>query len=100
MGYSSWNDCSSMRDNGPDGWCWETEEHVKNITRYMIKTGLAKLGYNRINIDEGWLVARDNTTGMMYEDLDKFPNGMKALGDWIKAQETYPGSGEHMHYGL
>ena len=22
----------------------------------------------------------------MYEDLDKFPSGMKALGDWIKAQ--------------
>jgi hypothetical protein len=21
MGYSTWNDCSSFRDNGKDGWC-------------------------------------------------------------------------------
>jgi hypothetical protein len=21
MGYSTWNDCSSFRDNGPGGWC-------------------------------------------------------------------------------
>ncbi len=45
-------------------------------------------------------MGRNATTGMMYEDLSKFPSGMKALGDWIKAQETYPGSGEYMHYGL
>ena len=25
MGYSSWNDCSSFRDNGPNGWCWNSE---------------------------------------------------------------------------
>ena len=36
----------------------------------------------------------------MYEDLDKFPSGMKGLGDWIKAQETYPGSAQYMQYGL
>ena len=36
----------------------------------------------------------------MYEDLSKFPSGMKGLGDFIKAQETFPGSGEFMHYGL
>lgn len=36
----------------------------------------------------------------MYEDLSKFPSGMKALGTWITSQETYPGSNEYMHYGL
>jgi alpha-galactosidase len=88
-----------MRDNGPNGWCWDAEAHIKNVTTYMITSGLAKLGYNRVNVDEGWLKGR-NAQGVMYEDLDKFPSGMKALGDWIKAQETYPGSGEYMHYGL
>ena len=28
----------------------------------------------------------------MYEDLSKFPSGMKSLGDWVKAQG--------FHYGL
>jgi hypothetical protein len=52
MGYSSWNDCSSFRDNGQNGWCWNAEEHIKNITLYMQSSGLARLGYNRINVDE------------------------------------------------
>lgn len=47
IGYSTWNDCSSFRDNGADGWCWDSEAHIKNITLYMISSGLAKLGYNR-----------------------------------------------------
>ena len=99
MGYSTWNDCSSFRDNGPNGWCWDSEAHVKNVTLYMISSGLAKLGYTQVNVDEGWLKGRD-ANGQMYEDLDKFPSGMKGLGDWIKSQETFPGSGEMMRYGL
>ena len=63
----------------------------------MISSGLAKLGYTRVNVDEGWLKGR-NAQGVMYEDLDKFPSGMKGLGDWIKAQ-AIPGGG-FMQYGL
>ena len=48
MGYSTWNDCSSFRDNGPDGWCWDSEAHVKNVTLYLISSGLAKLGYTQV----------------------------------------------------
>ena len=99
MGYSSWNDCSSFRDNGPNGWCWDSEAHIKNVTLYMVSSGLAKLGYTQINVDEGWLKGR-NAAGQMYEDLDKFPSGMKGLGDWIKAQPTYAGSPDMMRYGL
>jgi alpha-galactosidase len=95
MGYSSWNACSSFRDNGPNGWCWNTEDYIHNVTAYMISSGLAKLGYNQINVDEGWLKGR-LPNGTIYEDTDKFPAGMKALGDFVHAQETYPGSGQYM----
>ena len=44
-------------------WCWDTEAHIQNVTEYFISSGLAKLGYVRINIDEGWLKGRDNVTG-------------------------------------
>ena len=37
------------------------------------------------NIDEGWLKGR-NAQGQMYEDLEKFPSGMKGLGDWVHSQ--------------
>ena len=46
--YSTWNDCSSMRDNGPNGWCWDSESHVKNTTLYLKSSGLFALGYNRM----------------------------------------------------
>ncbi len=36
----------------------------------------------------------------MYEDLSKFPSGMKGLGDWIKSTPLYPGSADNFLYGL
>ena len=99
MGYSTWNDCSSFRDNGKDGWCWESEKHVRAVTEYMISSGLARLGYVYINVDEGWLKGR-SAEGVIIEDLDKFPSGMAALGSWVNGQETFPGSNATMRYGL
>ena len=89
MGYSSWNDCASE----------VTEERIKNVTRHLIKTGLAAKGYVHVNVDEGWLLGRNTTTGDLIEDRDKFPSGMKALGEWIHSQEV-PGKGKVMKYGL
>lgn len=56
--------------NHVQGWCWNTEDHIKNVTKYFISSGLAKLGYVQINIDEGWLKGRA-ANGSMYEDWDK-----------------------------
>lgn len=47
---------------------------LNTVTLYMISSGLAKLGYTQINIDEGWLLGR-YPNGTIYEDLDKFPSG-------------------------
>ena len=89
MGYSSWNDCASE----------VTEERIKNVTRALISTGLAAKGFVHVNVDEGWLLGRNTTTGEMIEDRKKFPSGMKALGDWIHNQ-VVPGKGKIMKYGL
>merc|ERR1711907_144425 len=88
MGYSSWNDCASQI----------TEARIRNVTRHMIETGLAAKGYVHINVDEGWFKGRDSQ-GNMQEDRDKFPSGMKALGEWIHDQDV-PGKGKIMKYGL
>jgi len=69
MGYSSWNDCSSFRDNGQDGWCWQAEEHIKNITLYMQTSGLSKLGYNRVNVDE--VSSSSNFINLSYKLISK-----------------------------
>ena len=89
LGYSSWNDCASE----------VTEERIKNVTRHLISTGLAAKGYIHVNVDEGWFLKRDNQTGEIIEDPDKFPSGMKALGEWVHSQ-TVPGKGKVLKYGL
>jgi hypothetical protein len=33
-----------------------------------------------VNVDEGWLQGRYPANNTIYEDLTKFPSGMKALG--------------------
>lgn len=87
------------------------------------------MGYTQVNIDAGWLKGRF-PNGTIYEDLELFPSGyvrvcpcqialfskgygcvdatvaevcggrMAGLGSWIKSQETAPGSGRRMRYGL
>eukprot|EP00937_MAST-01D_sp_MAST-1D-sp2_P001575 g1575.t1 len=89
MGYSSWNDCASEIH----------EQRVKAIADGLIKTGLAAKGYVHVNVDEGWLLGRNATTNEIIEDPEKFPSGMKALGEHIHSLEV-PGKGKIMKYGL
>jgi alpha-galactosidase len=72
MGYSSWMDTSSN----------VTEDRIKYIADLLVSTGLSKLGYVYVNVDEGWLQGRDSNGSMVYDPV-KFPSGMKALGDYI-----------------
>ena len=57
MGYSSWNDCASEI----------TEQRIKNVTLALAETGLAAKGYVHVNVDEGWLLGRDNATGELVQ---------------------------------
>ena len=89
MGYSSWNDCASE----------VTEARIKKVTRALIDTGLAAKGYRYVNVDEGWIASRRDTSGGLVADPQKFPSGMRALGDWVHSQ-VVPGHGAVMKYGL
>eukprot|EP00042_Codosiga_hollandica_P033938 m.233308 g.233308 ORF g.233308 m.233308 type:complete len:553 (+) comp54289_c0_seq2:1-1659(+) len=89
MGYSSWNDCSSD----------VTEQRIINITNALIQTGLAAKGYRHVNVDEGWLLGRNATTGEIISDPSKFPHGMTWLGSWLHSQ-IIPGTNLSMLYGL
>ncbi len=90
LGYSTWNDCGSTPN----------ETWVKRTARYLIESGLAKRGYQHVNVDEGWMLGRDPGTKRIVEDRKLFPSGMKALGDWIHAQEIPGTDGAHLKYGL
>lgn len=72
MGWSSWNKFAS-------NIC---EKDIKEIADALVSSGLADCGYVYVNIDDCWHGERDED-GNIQSDPEKFPEGMKALADYI-----------------
>jgi len=102
----------------PMGWnTWNTfgleccDELIRQSADAMVDLGLRDAGYEYIVIDDGWsMKQRDSKTDELVPDPIKFPNGMKAVGDYIHSRGlkfgmysccgirtcgNYPGSFDH-----
>ena len=75
MGWSSWN-CFGTNIN---------EDQIKEIADLMVSTGMRDAGYVYLNLDDGWQVSRDED-GKIVPDEKAFPNGIKALADYIHSK--------------
>jgi alpha-galactosidase len=82
---------SSLASTPPMGWnSWNTFGHdinetvVRETADALISTGLKDCGYNYIVIDDCWSV-KDHREGNgdLIPDPEKFPNGIKALADYV-----------------
>jgi len=73
MGWNSWNQFA----------CDISETTIKQAADRIIELGLDKLGYNYVNIDDCWMLVDRTDDGHMQPDPVTFPNGMKAVGDYI-----------------
>jgi len=51
-----------------------------------VETGLAKLGYTYVNIDDCWQTLERNADGTVSADPVRFPSGMKALSDYVHSK--------------
>lgn len=72
MGWSSWN---TYRVNISDSLImWQADA--------MVATGLHAVGYDYINVDDGFFGYRDRE-GMMHPHPTRFPRGMKCVADHI-----------------
>ncbi len=101
MGWNSWNTFGSNID----------ENMIKETADAFIEMGLKDAGYEYLVIDDCWAeLDRDPVTDKMVPDHVKFPNGMKALSDYvhdkglkfgmyscagIRTCANYPGSYDH-----
>lgn len=72
MGWNSWNKFA----------CNVSEDMIKSMADAMVKSGMKDTGYEYVNIDDCWQVSRD-ANGNIIADPQRFPNGMKAVGDYI-----------------
>ena len=99
MGWNSWNTFS-----------WNIHaDLIKTSADAMVETGLKDAGYEYIVIDDCWSL-RERQNGRLVPDPEKFPEGMKAVADYVHSKGLkfgmyscagthtcagYPGSFEH-----
>ncbi len=101
----------------PMGWnSWNTfggninEELIKTTADTMADSGLLDAGYEYLVIDDCWALRERDENGRMVPDPAKFPNGMKAVADYVHSKGLkfgmyscsgvltcagYPGSFDH-----
>ena len=72
MGWNSWNKFA----------CDVSEDMIRSMADAMVKSGMKDAGYQYVNIDDCWQVSRD-AQGNIVADPQRFPHGMKAVGDYI-----------------
>eukprot|EP01051_Picozoa_sp_SAG22_P007476 SAG22_NODE_528_length_9431_cov_7.192135_4_plen_420_part_00 len=75
MGLNSWNGFH----------CNVDERKMRAMADALVTTGLAKVGYEFVNIDDCWQVMR-SANGSINADPERFPGGMKALADYIHSK--------------
>lgn len=74
MGWTSWNTFFQ----------YNSEEKMIAQADALLELGLDKVGYTYLTIDDYWqLPDRDNLTGRMVEDPEKFPRGIRYVADYF-----------------
>jgi hypothetical protein len=53
------------------------------MTDRLVEDGYAAAGYNQISIDDCWSNFSRDSDGRLQPDHERFPSGMKALGDYM-----------------
>ena len=100
MGWSTWN---TLR-------CDYTEKDLRDVADALVSSGLAAAGYRSLNIDDCWEADERTADGLLSYNTTKFPNGLKAFGDYLHSLnlsfglytssgpytcQGYPGSWRH-----
>jgi alpha-galactosidase len=77
----------------PMGWnTWNTfqgninETLIKQTADVIAASGMRDAGYKYIVLDDAWMAKDRDARGNLQADPQKFPSGMKALGDYLHAK--------------
>jgi alpha-galactosidase len=73
MGWNSWNTFETRI----------SEQLIRDMAEAMLSRGMKEAGYNYIVIDDGWEAMQRDSLGRLIPDPERFPGGMRALGDFL-----------------
>jgi alpha-galactosidase len=76
MGWNSWNAFETEID----------EQKIKEIADAMVDSGMRDAGYTYLVLDDGWMASGRDSDGNLVAYPNKFPSGMKAVGDYIHSK--------------
>src|SRR5215211_7300142 len=78
MGFNNWNTTQCRADFN--------EAMVKGIADIFVARGLKDVGYQYVNIDDCWALPQRNGQGNLVPDPVRFPNGIKAVADYVHSK--------------
>ncbi|CAN6463351.1 unnamed protein product [Victoria cruziana] len=76
MGWNSWNHFACKID----------EDLIRQTADAMVSTGLSKVGYEYINLDDCWAEHDRDSQGNLVPKASTFPSGIKALADYVHSK--------------
>uniref|UniRef100_A0A1D1XFL4 Alpha-galactosidase n=1 Tax=Anthurium amnicola TaxID=1678845 RepID=A0A1D1XFL4_9ARAE len=76
MGWNSWNHFQCNID----------ESVIRETADALVSTGLAKLGYQYVNIDDCWAELNRDHKGYLVPKKSTFPSGIKALANYVHSK--------------
>lgn len=76
MGWNSWNTFQTKI----------SEKLVLETADAMVSSGMKDAGYIYLVLDDGWMAMERDSLGNLVPDLEKFPNGMKAIADYVHSK--------------
>lgn len=75
------------------GWnTWNTfgreisDKIIRETADKLVETGLKDCGYDYLVIDDNWALPERDKNGRLVPDPERFPNGMKALSDYVHSK--------------
>ena len=74
MGWNAWNYF---------GWEHINETVVRETADAMKDMGFLDVGYDIVSVDDAWLIRGRDENGRLVADPNKFPSGMKDLGEYL-----------------
>ena len=82
MGFNTWNwfKCGDANHGAIN------EALIKGIADAMVSSGMRDSGYQYVNIDDCWGSASRDGRGGIIPNPQRFPNGMKAVADYVHSK--------------
>jgi alpha-galactosidase len=91
MGWNNWNTTNDRPEFN--------EDMVLATADFFVSSGLKDAGYEYVNLDDCWALPERNGDGDLVPDPVRFPNGIKAVADYVHSKGLrfgiYTSAGTH-----